>query len=487
MKSAVEIAALIRNQEKTVSQVVDECIDQIESWNPKLNAIVETCYDEARVEAERKDKILRSMTDEERKVLPPLFGVPFTSKEMIANAGMKSTSGSIHHKDRMMEKDASVIERVRNAGAILVGTSNVPEVGFWFECDNVVYGATKNPYDTSRTCGGSSGGEGAIVGAGASGFGIGSDIGGSVRLPAAFCGVFGHKPSDRVVPLTGHFPLYRETAADTVGNKYPFTVVGPIARTTKDLELIFKLMIGPDGIDANIKTDFSLKPIIDSVDGMKIYCLPEPIIHGASETEIDIAQSIRHAGRYLKEMGALVEEADPRLLIRAFEFWTARAFTIETGTDFPGHLANSTGLSFSKEFSRILLGKRRYTFPALMTAFLDKFGKDLSEQESNIQALAELKRFLTQKLGSNGVLLMPVHPRTAPKLGATYTRPFDFAYTGVINALGFPSTAVPMGFSPEGLPLSLQVVAAENQDHLCLSVARMLEIGFGGWQPPPHE
>jgi len=483
MKSALETAALIRNQEKTISQVVEEVIDRIEHWNPKINAVVETCFDEARVEAEKKDRILRAMTDEERKLLPPLFGVPFTCKEMISNAGMKSTMGSIHHKERMMDADATVVARIRSAGGILIGTTNVPEVGFWFESDNVVYGATKNPYDSTRTCGGSSGGEGAILGSGASIFGIGSDIGGSIRLPASFCGVFGHKPSDRIVPMTGHYPVYPDVASGIVGSKYPFTVLGPLAHTTADLELLLRLMIGPDGVDLNIKSDFVLQPLKDNAEDFKVYFLPAPVIHGTTETETDISQAVRHAARYLKEMGAWVEEAPPRTLIRALDFWMTRAWTIDA-KEFPNYLSNNSGLSFGKEFSKLILGRRRYTFPALMTAFLDKFGKNLSEQKSNLEALKKLRDQLTEKLGTNGVLLMPVHPRKAPKLGSTLSRPFDFAYTGVINALGFPATAVPMGLSPEGLPIGLQVIAAENQDHLCLSVAKMLEIGFGGWQPP---
>jgi fatty acid amide hydrolase 2 len=135
------------------------------------------------------------------------------------------------------------------------------------------------------------------------------------------------------------------------------------------------------------------------------------------------------------------------------------------------------------EVLKLLIGKRQYTLPSLIVSFAEKFATDRSEFENQIRALGELKERLTKQLGPNGVLLMPVNPRKAPKLGATYTRPFDFAYTGIINALGFPSTAVPMGLSKEGLPLSLQVVAAENQDHLCLSMARLLETGFGGWKP----
>jgi fatty acid amide hydrolase 2 len=399
---------------------------------------------------------------------------------------MKSTMGSIHQKDRFMQQDASVVRRVRDAGAILIGTTNVPELGFWFECDNVIYGPTKNPYDLSRTSGGSSGGQAAILGAGVSAFGIGSDIGGSIRTPAAFCGIFGHKPSDRIVPITGHFPLYPEIAKEITGAKYPFTVIGPMARTADDLEVLLRLMIGPDEIDLNVKDEFSLRPRVENAEALKVYFLPSPLIHGTSETENDLAQVIRHAARYLKEMGAATEEADAKLLLRGFELWLARTWSIES-QDFTQALTQDGFLNFPKELSRLAMGKRKYTLPALLTSFLDKTNKDLSHQSENLQALADLKKFLTEKLGSHGVLLMPVHPRKAPHLGATYTRPFDFAYAGIINALGFPSTAVPMGLSEEGLPLSLQVIAAEDQDHLCLSVARMLEIGFGGWQAPRSE
>jgi fatty acid amide hydrolase 2 len=483
MKTAREIASLIRNSEKTVTQTVEEHISQIEKVNPSINAVVETRYEKALMEAETKDKILAKMSSSERENLPPLFGVPFTCKEMIANQGMKSTLGSLHHKNRVMEKDATVVRRVKDAGAVLLGTTNVPEIGFWFECDNVVYGATKNPFDITRTSGGSSGGEGAIISTGASPFGLGSDLGGSIRLPAAFCGIFGHKPSDRVVPLTGHYPLDGKEAREITGSKYPFTVIGPLARSASDLELLFRLMIGPDETDQNIKSDFKLLPLVKNCESLKIYYLPSPVIHATTETESDLAQVIRHAARYFKEMGSQVEEENPRLFLRAMEFWSARIWSID-GKAFSELLGGGQNISYPKEFMHWLLRKRKYTLPSILTGLVEQHFTDRSQMEESLQGLMQLKKALSRKLGKDGVLLMPVHPRKAPELDSTYLRPFDFAYTGIINALGFPSTAVPMGMSADGLPLSLQVIAAEDQDHLCLSVAQLLETGFGGWRAP---
>lgn len=484
MKTALEMASDIRNAKKTVRETVEEHISKIERINPHLNAVVEKSYDQALANADLKDSALTKMTAEEKKNLPPLFGVPFTCKEMISNSGMKSTMGSFHRQDRVLPHDASVVRRMKDAGAILLATTNVPEIGFWFECDNVVYGPTKNPYDSHRTSGGSSGGEGAIVGSGASPFGIGSDLGGSIRLPAAFCGIFGHKPSDRVVPLTGHFPLYHDNAHEIVGKRYPFTVVGPMARSAMDLYQLFELMAGPDDIDQNIKTDFVLKPLIETANNLKIYFIPSPVIHSTSETEADVAQTVVYGSRYLAELGASKKELDSRLFLRAAEFWAARTWTIE-GKLYSDMLADENPISYPKEIFRLLVGRRRYTLPSLLTGMVDRYATDRSHLDENLRDLAALKNKLTKLLGHNGVLLMPTHPRKAPEHNSTILRPFDFSYTGIINALGFPSTAVPMGLSKEGLPLSIQVVAAEDQDHLCLSVARMLEKGFGGWAPPP--
>lgn len=481
--SIQELSQKIKTNEISAVDVVDQHIQQIEKVNPTLNAVVETRYDLAKAEAIALDQKLSKMNVSERKNLSEFFGVPCSIKEMISVAGMKSTLGSIHRKNQIMDVDATCVERLKNKDAIILGTTNVPEVGFWFECDNVVYGRTHNPFDSTRTSGGSSGGEAAIISAGGTTFGVGSDIGGSIRMPAAFCGIFGHKPSDKIIAFTGHVPLYQNNANEIFGNTYPFTVLGPLARKAEDLELIMRTLIGPDSYDLETKKNFVLKPLLNDISSIQVFHLPSPVIHGTSETENDLSQAVIIAARYLKEMGAQSHQLPDRTFLDAFNFWTGRAWTIE-GKNFPNYLSAGEPLNLAKEFFNLALGKRNYTLPSLLTALVETHHQDRSKKDEYLAGLALLKSELTKKLGQNGILIMPVHPRKAPAHNSTFTRPFDFAYTGVFNALGFPATSVPMGLSNEGLPLSVQVIAAEDQDHLCLSAAKWLEQGFGGSLDP---
>lgn len=477
--SASKITNKIRADEVSCTEVVKHFISRIEKTNPTINAVVEDRFAKAREQAKAQDQQLAKLSKEQRKELPPLFGVPCTIKEMISVEGMKSTLGSIHRREKIMSRDATVVERLKKAGANILGTTNVPEVGFWFESDNVVYGRTNNPFDPKRTSGGSSGGEGAILGAGGSVFGIGSDIGGSVRLPAAFCGVFGHKPSDRVIPFTGHVPIYHDNAALLPTAEYPFTVLGPMARHASDLDLLMKIVSGPDGFDKITKTDFKEKSMVTDASKIRVHYLPSPIIHGTTETEREISQSVIHAARYLKEMGSKTQELPEKIFLHGFDFWTGRAWSVEN-KNFPNYLTDGNKIHFAKEFLNLAIGRRNYTLPSLLTAFMDTYASDRSGKEDHLAGLARLKIQLEETLRHDGILIMPVHPRKAPKHNSTISRPFDFSYTGIFNALGFPATAVPMGLSADGLPLSVQVVAAEDQDHLCISVAQMLETGFGG-------
>lgn len=481
--SAFEIAAKIKSKELRISDVVSFYISKIKEENPRLNAVIEDNFTDAEIKAQQMQAQLDACSAVEIELLPPLFGVPYSMKEMIAVKNKKSTMGSIHRKDNVATENATVVDRIEKAGGILLGMTNVPEVGFWFECDNVIYGRTNNPYDVRRTPGGSSGGEAAIIAAGASPFGVGGDIGGSIRMPAAFCGIFGHKPSDLIIPSTGQFPIYRDTAKNHQGKARPFAVIGPMARKAKDLYPLMQLLVGPDGIDLDIKTNFKLKPKLQSAEQLKVFSLISPKIHGTSTTDPRLSNSVQYACRYLKELGSSVTELPENTFIRGLELWLARAQSIE-GRDFPSFVSGGPALNYKKELLALALGKGSYTFPALLTAMLDQYSDDRSQSSERLIELTQLKEKLQKLLGDSGVLLMPTHPRLAPAHRSTYSRPFDFAYTGIINALGFPSTAVPMGLTEEGLPMGIQVVAAENNDHLCLSVAEWLEEGFGGWQEP---
>ena len=478
--SAFDLAGRIQRGEVKSTEVVEAHIAQIQSVNPKLNAVIENRFDSARDEAKIVDRTIAAGNFDFQK--QPLAGVPFTMKEMISVEGMHSTLGSVHRKENLKSDDATVVARLRNAGGVLLGTTNVPEVGLWFECWNKVYGTTSNPYDNSRTSGGSSGGEAAIISAGGSPFGIGSDIGGSIRIPAAFCGIYGHKPSNFIVPMTGHTPLYKTTAKEFSGTHYPLTVLGPMARRAKDLRGLMNLIIGKDAYDSNCQ-DYSLdsKP----VDWKKItvYQIDSPILHGCSETTSEVSAACKDTGDFFRNLGAKVVELNPEIFIHAIQLWFARTAQYKTA-DFIKVLNPTGDISFTKEILSSFIGRGDYTLPSTIMAILEKTTSMKKPEDKWMEELLSLQAHINQLLGNSGILIMPVHPRVAPKHKRTLLAPFDFAYTGIFNALMVPASSAPVRLSTEGLPIGVQIVAGDKQDHLCLAACEAIDDGLGGWLSP---
>lgn len=480
--SGLELARLIRDKKMTSEEIVAAHINRAREINPVINAVVEERYERAMQEARAADAAVAAGTvDFSQK---KYFGVPHTIKELLAVNGMRCTMGSIHRKNETSNFDSTALQRIREQGAILIGTTNVPEAAMWFECDNVVYGPGRNPYNVRHTPGGSSGGEAAIIAAGGSPFGVGSDIGGSIRMPAAFCGIFGHKPSEKIVPLTGHFPMTLEVAESFVGSYYPFSVVGPMARKSDDLLQLFNLLLGPDGIDRNVNADFRLPPLVKDWSRIKVYLMPDPAMLFTSTTQSDLSEAVVRAGRHFESLGAKVQEAPRKLFFRGFDHWSTRAWTME-GRDFVSYMTNGQKLSYMREFYDVAAGKRRYTFPALLTAFFDEKFSQRHKLPLLVEKLKAFRAEIDSFLDGDTILILPPHPKKAPKLGSTIFTPFNFAYTAVFNALGYPGTIVPMGLAQNGLPLSVQVVAREGMDHLTLSTCQPLEEKFGGWVPVP--
>src|SRR4051812_42015054 len=220
-RSAVELAAAIRSGATTSREIVDAHIALLERVNPAINAIVADRYDAAREEADAADACVAAAGPDES--LPPFLGVPCTIKESLETEGMPWSIGLVARKDVRGERDCEIVRRVRAAGAIVLGVTNVSELTMWIESDNRVYGRASSPYSTRHSAGGSSGGEGAAVGSGGSPFGVGSDMGGSIRIPAYCGGVFGHKASLGLVPVTGMWPAAEGEVAEMV-------VTGPLAR-----------------------------------------------------------------------------------------------------------------------------------------------------------------------------------------------------------------------------------------------------------------
>ncbi|HET9983745.1 MAG TPA: amidase [Longimicrobiales bacterium] len=460
--------------------MVEAHIRRIQAVNPVLNAVVAERFDAARREAQDAERRLR----DDPETPGALLGVPFTVKEMVDVEGMPDTFGSRGRAGRTAGQDATAVRRLRAAGAIPLGVTNVPEWGFWFETTNLVYGRTSNPYDPSRTPGGSSGGEAAIIAAGGSPFGLGSDIGGSVRIPAAFCGIYGHKPTHGLVPLTGHYPVY-ESGPDTHAPRdNPYVVLGPLARSARDLMPLLRLVAGPDGVDPNAEEIPLGDPRRVAWKGRRVLVLDDPRITLAARATSEVKQAVWSAARALEALGAGVELLPDAFFRAGAEVWFAALLQLE-GPPLRQIVGIGGRLALGAEFARSAAGRARYSFPTLMFLLGEALGGMPALRSRSL--LAEGRRLadrLADRLGGDGVLLMPPHPRTAPTHNAPLLRPFDFAFTGVLNVLRIPVTVAPVGRDAHGLPLAVQVASRRGNDHVTIAAAQALETALGGWRPP---
>lgn len=448
--------------------------------NPMVNCIVADRFAAAREDAIRAEREYASTSSPR-----PLLGVPFTVKEMIEVSGMPLTFGSSTRRDRLGGRDATVVARLREAGAILIGVTNVPEWGMWFESYNSLYGRTNNPYDVQHTPGGSSGGEGAAVGSGSSVFGIGSDIGGSVRMPAAFCGVFGHKPTTGLLPLTGHYPVYAAGPDAAIPRRAPYVSIGTLTRSAADIAPLMRTMAGRDGIDPNAEPLAFHDPCRVDWRGRRVLLLRNPSILRAAPATSDVSAAVEHAGLLLEARGADVHDAPEKLLEHSADIWFAALQSVG-GASFAEILTAGRGMWLEFEVVRAIAGRSRYSWPALFFCIGERFGRKKERALRN--AMREGRRLALryrELLGGDAVLVLPAHPRTAPRHNAAVLHPFDFLYTAVFNTLRVPATTAPCGRDHRGLPLAVQFTSARGNDHLTIAAAAVVEDSTGPWEPAP--
>ena len=469
--SATELARCIRGRELSSREVVAAHIEHAQRVNPKLNAIVADRYPEALAEAEAADRLLENSAG---TGLGPLHGVPCTVKECFALTGMPQTAGLYARRDYRAPTDATVVARLRAAGAIPIGVTNTSELCMWIESNNRVYGRSNNPYDQSRIVGGSSGGEGAIIGAGASPFGVGSDVGGSIRGPAFFNGVFGHKPTGGLVPNTGQFPA-------TEGAAMRYLTTGPLSRRAQDLMPLLRLMAGPDGQDAGCDAWPLGDPGAVSMAGLRVLHVPD---NGFTPVSEALREAQRQAAHHLVSRGAKVEHVRFERFARSLEIWAAM-LADSGGTSFEVLLGNGKEMLLGPEFLRWALGRSRHTLPALSLALIERFVKGSPAQNARfIEQGRKLRAELLEALGPDGVLLFPSYSTVAPKHSEPLFPPIRWCYAAIFNVLELPATAVPLGLDTQGLPLGVQVVSAHGNDHVTIAVAMELERAFGGWVRP---
>jgi fatty acid amide hydrolase 2 len=462
--SARALAGRIRARSVSAREVVETSIAQIERVNPRLNALVANRFEAARAEADAADLRIRDGEAD----LPPLLGVPCTVKETFALTGMPNTAGLVSRIGHLATEDAVTVARIRAAGAIPLGVTNVSELAMWWESDNRVYGRTNNPYDTARIVGGSSGGEGAAVGAGFAPFGIGSDIGGSIRMPAFFNGVFGHKPSPGLVPNDGQFPV------DMDPQMLRYQCTGPLCRKAEDLLPLLRILAGPDATIGDAEAvDLSALGVV-TVE-----------TNGRTAPSPELVAAQRRAVASLRALGARVRPASVPALRRSFDIWGAM-LSASREVPFRTLLAGGGEFSTAREVALLLRRRSPHTLPALGLAVVERWPDLLPGRGKRFVAMGKaLREELTTLIGEDGVLFYPSFPTVAPRHNHPLRTPFAFAYTAILNVAELPATQVPLGLDPAGLPLGVQVAAVPGNDHLTIAVARHLEDAFGGWVPPP--
>ncbi|XP_043100043.1 fatty-acid amide hydrolase 2-B isoform X1 [Puntigrus tetrazona] len=475
--SAVQLAEKIRRREVTSVEVVQAYIDRIQEVNPLLNALVKDRFPSAIQEAARADKVIEEENRGEEALRNrfPLLGVPLSVKESFALQGMPNSAGLISRRKVLASADAPPVSLLKRAGAIPLGVTNTSELCMWMESSNHLYGITSNPYDLERICGGSSGGEGSIIGGGAAVMGIGSDIGGSIRMPCFFNGIFGHKPSKDVVSNDGQFP-------SCTGLQNDYTGSGPMCRYAEDLLPLLKIMAGPtaDKLSLSEKVDLKKLRFFTVVDDGGSP-LTSPV-----DNQLVQAQK-RVAARLEADLGVTVKKVSFPQLKYSFEIWnTFLALPDKDGKPpepFVELMADGGSVWPFWELIKRIFGRSEHTVAAIGLALMESFHSSKPSQFI-LKQKEELQKEMEDLLGTDGVLLYPSHPLLAPKHHHPLFTPYNFSYTGILNILGLPVTQCPLGLSKERLPLGVQVVAGKLQDHLPLAVALYLEKAFGGWVDP---
>jgi len=457
---ATELARRIRDKEVSPVEVMRAHLGQIAAVNPKLNAIV-TIADDALDRARAAEQALMK-----GEAVGPLHGVPFTCKDSVDVAGVRTTSGSLLFEHRIAEHDAAAVARLKHAGAIFMAKTNTPEFTLWWQTDNRVFGRTNNPWNTDLIPGGSSGGEAAALATGMTPLGVASDVGGSLRMPAHYCGVVGFKPTHGRVPLTGLFPDILPRTSHT----------GPMARTVRDIALALRLMSGPDGVDPYcMPMALPAMPAADRPLTLHVGWLADgafaPMDPGIRAVVEKAADRLRLAGCSVEHVSLPVLETHDVLAV------SATMGNLETGYYFESIIRGR-----ESELSDVM--RKRLTGP----------WPDIRDYAAALAALEDIKRGIAAYFQSYDLLLCPTMPTTAYPHdqreltidGVTIRTPRKLKTVIPWDLTGSPAISVPFGMSAGGLPIGVQLVGRHFEETVVLQAALALEEAseVRGVRPP---
>jgi Asp-tRNA(Asn)/Glu-tRNA(Gln) amidotransferase A subunit family amidase len=454
---AAETARRIRAGELRPSEAVEASIARIEAVNPGLNAVVTPTFGAAREEAAAAD---RRIDGQGREGLPPLFGVPITIKDCFPVKDVRFTGGSWFHRDDVAGEDAPAVRRLREAGAIVLGKTNIPDMCWGFESVNPVFGRTESARRKGWSAGGSSGGEASIISAGGSFLGLGSDIGGSLRNPAANNGCVSLKPTSGRVPDEGHVPEVPESVRE-------WNHAGPLARKVEDLALALGVL---DGRGA---------PDLPELEGVRCRLFTG---NRSMLVSPEVKSSLRRAAAALGASGMRVEKS-PALPIQRLTVLYSHLLRREALPEINRQLGGSEPFSWPVEMKRALGGSPRISPEALSVYGYIAYGGVLKPGPGDgLRKLDRLKAQLIETVG-DGVLLCPLLLTRPARHGATWLPFTQIPMAVPFNVAGLPVAMVPVYWTANGLPLAVQVVAGEGRDELALAAAKELESRLGGWRP----
>ncbi len=463
-----EMASAIRAQKLSPVELVEAHLARIERLNPALHAYVYVDADHAREQAKAAEEALASRSSAGE--MGPLHGVPVSMKSSVDVAGWKAECGTVLRRNYVASEDAPLVSRLRKAGAILIGSTNVPEFLMAYETDNLLYGRTNSPWDLARTPGGSSGGEAAAIASGCSAGGVGSDGGGSIRIPAHFSGICGLKPTPGRIPSTGHYPV-------SAGPFAQLGVVGPMARTMQDLTTLFEVMTGPD-----IGDPASAPVPVRRRSGEEIRKLRVAYFEDDGVTPVtpQTAAAVRTAAEALRKQGFIVEEWRPRNLERVWQLWW-----------------NLFGRGVQMAFAPTVEGREEELSPM----YRDFRAMVAAQPAMNAQELLNtllgrdaLRGMLLEKMEEFPILLCPAcaipafrhREREWTVQGKKVEYLKAMSYSQWFNLLGNPAAVLPVAQSPEGLPIGVQIVGRPWREEEVLGVAACIEAAAGGFRRPPE-
>jgi Asp-tRNA(Asn)/Glu-tRNA(Gln) amidotransferase A subunit family amidase len=458
--SAVEMLARLRAKEISAVELAEEHIQRIEQLNPCLNALVDFDAERVRTQARECDKSTE-----------PLAGLPVTVKSSISVAGCRCEMGSVLNRGNIPAEDAVVVSRLRNAGANILGTTNAPEFLMAYETDNLLYGRTANPWNLERVAGGSSGGEAAAIASGMSAAGLGSDSGGSVRVPAHFTGIFSLKPTPGRIPGAGHLP-------PCVGPFSTLGAIGPMARTMADVSLLFGVLSGQDATDP-VSPPLTLRNI--SYNDLKRIPIGYFEDDGLVPVTPETRQAVQTAAESLRKQGFRVTPYRPHALQALWKVWWN--FFVRCGGMCVDGLAKGREDQLSptlNDFLDIAHDEAPFDADELLQAWAES---DVARG----RMLCEMKDYPVLLCPACAVPAFRPGERAWKVEGQTVKYLDVMRYTAWFNALGAPAAIVPVGQSPEGLPVGVQVAARPYEDEVALAIAGVIDREFGYRRPPLQE